>query len=968
MQDGKPKIPTSSSASDGATIGVGSSSGPQPDAPTMASSIPGSIPLLSPGSVLGGRYEIMKLLGEGGMGAVYKARDTEVDRLVALKVIRPELGRSPEVLQRFKQELVVARQITHKNVVRIYDLGDADGVKFITMEYVDGEDLKSILSKTKKFPPAEAVSIMQQICRALDACHSEGVIHRDLKPSNVMRDKQGKVLVMDFGLARSVQTSGLTQTGMVMGTLEYMSPEQAKGQELGSTSDIYSAGLIFYELLTGKVAFEAQTPMASLLKRSQERPVPASVIDKAIPRTLSSIVGRCLEPDRRNRFQSVAELLAELEAYQPSKATVATVIVRRPPPVASIYRWLAVVLGVLLLATTFVLVKNKIWKTVPGAHSPVSILLADFNNETSDPVFDQTLEPAFSVALEGASFINSFNRGLAHKIAAKLQPGSTQLNEELARLVATREGINIVVSGSINRAGSDYGLTVRAVDGVTGKVLTTESERVPKQDVLVAIGKLAAGIRKTLGDTTPESVQLAAAETYTTRSLDAAHEYALAQQGQFTGNYDSAIEHSLKALQFDPQLGRAYVVLAVVYNNMKQPQQADKYFQLALSKIDTMSDREKYRSRGDYYLVARKPDQALEELQQLVAKYPADNTGLANLALAYFYRRDMARALELGTRAVQIYPTNTIQRNNVGLYAMYAGDFEAAIREQHSVLQMNPNLVLGYVGTAVPQLALGHPDEAIATYHQLDKLGPDGVSAAAAGLADVALYQGRTSDATKILEAGISGDMASKNPDAAAVKLATLAQAQLSAGNSSEAARAAERALTASHEIPIQFWAARAYIGANQDAKALAIAKDLGGRLDADPQAYGKLVEGEILLKHGKPQEALKLFLDSRKAADTWLGHFDAGRAYVEAGAFAEADSELETCQKRRGEASALFLDEAPTYYLFPPVYYYLGRAQEGLKSSAAADSYNAFIAIKNGGQDPLLADARKRLAALSGH
>ncbi len=222
----------------------------------MASSIPGSIPLLSPGSVLGGRYEIMKLLGEGGMGAVYKARDTEVDRLVALKVIRPELGRSPEVLQRFKQELVVARQITHKNVVRIYDLGDADGVKFITMEYVDGEDLKSILSKTKKLPPAEAVSIMQQICRALDACHSEGVIHRDLKPSNVMRDKQGKVLVMDFGLARSVQTSGLTQTGMVMGTLEYMSPEQAKGQELGSTSDIYAAGLIFYELLTGKVAFE----------------------------------------------------------------------------------------------------------------------------------------------------------------------------------------------------------------------------------------------------------------------------------------------------------------------------------------------------------------------------------------------------------------------------------------------------------------------------------------------------------------------------------------------------------------------------------------------------------------------------------------------------------------------------------------------------------------------------------------
>lgn len=978
MEDGKPKIPNSASAFDGATVElgsshgptveVGSSTGPTPAAPTVAVNFRGAARLLNPGVVLGGRYEILEMLGEGGMGAVYKARDIEVDRLVALKVIRPELATNPQVLQRFKQELVVARQITHKNVVRIYDLGDADGVKFITMQYVEGEDLKSILRRTGKLSPSEAVSTMQQVCRALDACHVEGVIHRDLKPSNVMRDKAGRVLVMDFGLARSAETGGLTQTGAVMGTLEYMSPEQAKGLELGPTSDIYAAGLIFYELLTGKMAFEAQSPMASLLKRSQERAVPPSVIDKAIPRALSAMVARCLEPNQRNRYQSVAELLADLEAYQPSAATVSTVIVRRPTAAASTYRWLAAVLGILLVVAAVMLLRNKFWKTANVAHAPVSILVSDFSNNTSDPVFDGTLEPAFSVAMEGASFINSYNRTRAHKIAAKLQPGSAVMNEQLARLVATREGINIVVSGSIDRDGNDYRLAVHAVDGVTGKVLTTESDRVAKQDVLVAIGKLAAGVRKSLGDQTPQSAQLAAAETFTTRSLDAAHEYALAQEGQFTGNYPSAIEHALKAVQFDPEMGRAYVVLAVVYNNMKQPQQADKYFQLALSKIETMSDREKYRSRADYYLVDRKPDQALEQLQQLVAKYPADNTGLANLALTYFYQRDMARALELGKRAVEIYPSNTIQRNNVGLYAMYAGDFDAAIQEQHRVLEMNPSLVLGYVGTAIPQLGLGNPEEAIATYHQLEKLGPDGVSAAAAGLADVALYQGRIPDAIKILEQGISDDTTNKNPDGAAGKLATLTQAQLLAGNPSEAERTADRALATSHEVPIQFWAARAYIGANQDAKALAIADDLGGRLDADPEAYGKLIEGEIQLRHGKPQDALKLFLDARKIADTWMGHFDAGRAYVDAGTFAEADSELDVCQKRRGETAALFLDESPTYYLFPPVYYFLGRAQEGLKSSAAADSYKAFIDIKNGGQDPLLADASKRLAALNAH
>ena len=962
MLDEKPKDLTSASSFDGPTIGVASSSSSGSDAPTIDTRRPPA-QSLSMSKVLGGRYEILQKLGEGGMGAVYKARDHEVDRLVALKVIRPDLTANPEILHRFKQELVLARQITHKNVVRIYDLGEAEGVKFITMEYVDGEDLRTILRRSGKLAPAEAVSVMQQVCRALDACHSEGVIHRDLKPSNVMRDKAGKVLVMDFGLAHNAEAGGLTQTGVLLGTLEYMSPEQGQGMEIGPTSDIYSAGLIFYELLTGKAAYDAQSAMASLMKRIQERAIAASVVEKSVPRTLSAIVSRCIEPKPHDRYQSMAELLADLEAYQPSGPTVATSVIRPGNAGPSIYHYLAIACCVLLLVIVGVVaLKYRIWTTNNAQSAPVSILVSDFTNETSDSVFDETLEPAFNVAMEGASFISSYNRGTAHKIAAKLQAGATKLDEPLARLVATREGVNTVISGSIKREGDSYRLFIRAVEGVTGKEIAAKSEKVAKQDVLVAVGKLAAGIRKALGDTTPESVQLEAAETYTTHSLDAAHEYALAQLGQFSGNYNDAIEHSQKALQFDPEMGRAYVVLAVVYNNMKQPQQAEKYFQLALSKIDHMSDREKYRTRGSYYLVARKPDKALEELQQLVAKYPADNTGLGNLALAYFFRRDMTRALEVGGRAADLYPKNTIYRNNVGLYAMYAGDFDRAIREQKRVLELNPNLVLGYVGTAVPQLALSHLDDAVATYHQAEKLGPDGASASAAGLADVALYQGHVADAIKILGDGISKDTADKNPDAAAVKLATLSQAQLLAGNVTEASRTADRALAASHEIPIQFWAARAFIAANQDAKALAIAHELGVRLDADPQAYGKILEGEVQLKRGKAQDALKLFLDSRKIADTWMGHFDAGRAYVDLSAFTEADSELETCQKRRGETTALFLDESPTYYVFPSVYYYLGRAQEGLKSSAASDSYKAFIDIKTGGQDPLLADARRRL------
>src|SRR5450432_2979060 len=196
--------------------------------------------VLGPGTLLGDRYEIIRMLGQGGMGAVYHARDCELEREVALKVIRSDMAANPEILRRFKQELILARQITHKNVIRIFDLGQADGIKFITMEYIEGEDLQGLLRRKKKLEPAEAATIMAQVCRALEAAHAEGVVHRDLKPQNIMLDKSGRVYVMDFGIARSLVTKGMTQTGALIGTPDYMSPEQAKGQTLDVRSDLRS--------------------------------------------------------------------------------------------------------------------------------------------------------------------------------------------------------------------------------------------------------------------------------------------------------------------------------------------------------------------------------------------------------------------------------------------------------------------------------------------------------------------------------------------------------------------------------------------------------------------------------------------------------------------------------------------------------------------------------------------------------
>jgi serine/threonine protein kinase len=368
---------------------------------------------LSPGASIGSRYEIVRLLGQGGMGAVYQAHDKELDRQVAIKVIRADMAANPEILRRFKQELILARQITHKNVIRIFDLGQADGIKFITMEYIEGENLQSVLRRKKKLEPTEAASILAQVCRALEAAHNEGVIHRDLKPQNIMLDKTGRAYVMDFGIARSMLGDGMTQTGALIGTPDYMSPEQAKGQSLDGRSDFFSAGIIFYEMLSGQVPFDADTTMGKLWKRTNEPARPLDELDKTIPRPLSDIVRKCLEIDPQKRFASAGDLLQRIEVWQgPGPGT--RVVTLSAAALPSYAKWAVAGLAVVVIAGGLY-IRSKISAPPTGPHAPVTLLIADFDNKTGDSVFDGTLEPMLGIALEGAPFISSFNRGQAKK-------------------------------------------------------------------------------------------------------------------------------------------------------------------------------------------------------------------------------------------------------------------------------------------------------------------------------------------------------------------------------------------------------------------------------------------------------------------------------------------------------------------------------------------------------------------------
>jgi eukaryotic-like serine/threonine-protein kinase len=917
---------------------------------------------LSPGTSIGSRYEIVRLLGQGGMGAVYQAHDKELERQVAIKVIRADMAANPEILRRFKQELILARQITHKNVVRIFDLGQADGIKFITMEYIEGENLQSVLRRKKKLEPSEAANIMAQVCRALEAAHHEGVIHRDLKPQNIMLDKNGRAYVMDFGVARSMLGAGMTQTGALIGTPDYMSPEQAKGQSLDARSDLFSIGIIFYEMLSGQVPFDADTTMGKLWKRTNEPARPLDNLDKTIPRPLSDIVRKCLEIDPQKRFASAAELLQQIELWQGPAA--GTRVVPRATTLPAYAKWVAAGLGVVVVAGIF-FYRSRISPHPSAPHAPVTLLIADFDNKTGDSVFDGTLEPMLGIALEGAPFISSFNRGQARKDAARLQPGATHMDASLAQLVAVREGVNAVVTGSITQDGSGYKVYVSTLDPATGKTILTEQRSASnKQDVLGAAGKLAESLRKGLGDTTPESAQQSAAETFSAGSLEAAHAYAVGQDFQQAAKWDDALKAYSQAAELDPNLGRAYAGMAAIYNNLGKHQEAEKYYGLAMSHIDRMTDREKYRTRSGYYLFTRNQPKAMEELSALVSQYPADSAGHANLALAYFLGRNINKALEEEKRALEITPHSVLQRVNYSMYALYAGDFDTAAKEARAILQENPKFDQALRTLALAELGLGHAAEAAENYGKLQAVSPYGASIAATGLADLAQYEGKLADASSILEKAIKADLAAKDAESATARTAMLALVQITLGKTQEALSSANKASVDSKDPRVLYRSAQVYVAAGQDAKALQIMAPLSQRLESEPQAYAKLIAGEAQLKKGNARDAISAFQEAQKLADTWLGHFDLGRAYLDAGAFTEASSEFDICLTRRGEATSIFLDDVPSYHVLPAVYYYQGRAREGLNSPGAAESYKAFLAIKEkGAGDPLVADAQRRVA-----
>jgi len=753
---------------------------PPPSNVGMVSSI-AAFHTLQPGVLFGERYEILGVLGQGGMGAVYKARDRELDRLIALKVIRPELATDPAILQRFKQELILARNITHKNVVRIYDLGEAEGIRFISMEYVDGEDLRTLLRQHGKFSAQEAIAVIEQVCRALDSAHAEGVIHRDLKPQNIMRDKNGRIVVMDFGLARSLGESGLTQTGALVGTLEYMSPEQALGSPLDQRSDIFSVGLIFYELLTGRAPYEADTAIASLMKRTREEARSASDVDASVPKSVSAIVARCLEKEPANRYHSVVELLQQLTTWEANpnisaealSKLIAHPIVRQSRINLDLpgKRWMWISGAVLVIALAIFAGRELVNRTGTGSSETVTqgipslkqgkyvavMPLKVVGDDKALGYVAEGIEEALSAKLFQLQEVHLASSAAVEKIGNKDQP--------LAKL-AHELGVNLVLQGMVQGNGEKLRVILNLDDATTGKRVWSQEFPGMPQDVLTLEDQIYGNVVTALAlkPSTEEMARSGAHPTENTKAYDlylqgrnilhnahspdemkqsvALFEQASDKDKNFALAYAGIADASRRlygetkdsiwaqkanlAAQQAERLGstipEVHLSLGTVYSMTGKNAQAIAELKRALELVPN-SD-EAYRRLGDAYLASGQSEDAIAAYQKAVSANPYFWTNHNSLGQAYFDRGDWAKALPEFQKVTEIASDNPVGYENIGTIYLRQGKWSESIPQFQKALAIAPDSeTFSNLGTAY--FYLKRYDESVKMYQKASAMTPN---------------------------------------------------------------------------------------------------------------------------------------------------------------------------------------------------------------------------------------------------
>lgn len=675
---------------------------------------------LTTGSTFAGRYQIIEELGKGGMGRVYKVLDKEVNAKVALKLIKPEIASDEKTIERFRNELKVARDIAHKNVCRMYDLAKEKGAYYITMEYVPGEDLKSFIRRAGFLSSGKAISIANQICEGLQEAHRMGVVHRDLKPQNIMIDKDGNARIMDFGIARSLRTKGITGSGVMIGTPEYMSPEQVDGKEADQRADIYSLGVILYEMVTGRVPFEGETPFSIGVKQKSEVPKPPKDINEQIPDNLSQVILRCMEKDKDNRYQSVGELHSELMGLEKGIPTTERIVPERKPitsrEITVKFNMKRAIIPAFLLLV-LVIIALIIWRLfLPTSPSMNSVAVLPFDDLS--PVKNQE-HLATGIPL---TLINALSR-----IEGLHVPGSTSSfsfkGEQDIQKIGQRLGVDTLLEGSIQASGNNLRIMVRLINIDNGFQIWSEEYQKTHDDIFSIQDDIAQSVVKALRIKFLGEKEGLLVNT-TTENKEAYHYYL---RGRYFWNFRSeeglnnAIKYFEKAIELDQSYALAYVGLADCYNLLpwyggwlpKEAYPKARALVLKSLEINNLLAEAHVSLAAIHWWFDWDWQNAEKEFELALELNPGYATGHQWYGS---FLGDIGRFEEsiVGLkRALELDPLSLIINQNLGDYLYVARRYDDALEQYKKSMELDPefSLLQGWIGRAY--LMKGMYNEAI---------------------------------------------------------------------------------------------------------------------------------------------------------------------------------------------------------------------------------------------------------------